>query len=83
MSIHTAKPGSWRWHANQVLAQLYASGRQPTRREIFDAYPFGEREYTPYKVWLEQCRWWADGCPAPAARPRLLAPVSEAQRGLL
>jgi hypothetical protein len=23
---------------------------------LFDAYPFGERKYTPYKIWLDEIK---------------------------
>lgn len=27
-------------------------------KAVFDAYPFGERKYHPYKVWLAVVREW-------------------------
>lgn len=55
----------WRVVANERLAPLFADGKRPTEVEIHDAYPFGMRKYTPYKLWLEQVRWWKAGCPQP------------------
>lgn len=52
---------SWRERATAALAALRL---QPTKDPgeiarqkvlIRDAYPFGERAMTPYKVWLDQC----------------------------
>lgn len=58
---------SWRDYADRVLAEIYAAaeaeGRKPTDKEIFDGYPFGMRQYEPYKVWLEQKKRWARGLP--------------------
>jgi hypothetical protein len=64
---------SWRDSANEVLATLFIIGQPaPTKQQLFDAYPFGMRKYTPYKVWLEQVReWkkaWAKGLSHPDAR---------------
>ena len=53
---------SWRDASNVVLRRLFVD-RLPTDQEIFDAYPFGMRQYWPYKVWREQVRWWKAGCP--------------------
>lgn len=65
-------PASWREWADSVLRELWQEcakqGRAPSKQEIYDAYPFGMREYTPYKVWLEEVRWFKDGCPAVSAR---------------
>lgn len=84
-TFHYALPRShsWRAHANQVLADLFADGHVPTKAEIFNAYPFGMREYTPYKIWLEQVKWWQAGCPARPERIRPAAPVPEGQAVLL
>ena len=71
---HYAEPGSWRDHANSVLAALWEQAaeesRAPTKQEIYDAYPYGMREYTPYKVWLEQVKWFQAGCPGRTAYQR-------------
>ena len=53
----------WRVAANKHLAPLFKDGRVPTRAELRDAYPFGQRAYWPYKIWLEQVKWWKAGCP--------------------
>ena len=54
---------SWRQRTVEVLNALEIERGDPeVKRKIFDAYPFGAREYTPYKTWLEECHriyWWA------------------------
>ena len=59
-----AERGSWRWRADEVLRDLYTeTDGAPTSLQVYCAYPFGERHYTPYKIWLEQVQWWRAGCP--------------------
>ena len=62
-SFSYGMPGSWKESASRTLEPLFKDGRQPTKQELYDAYPFGMREYTPYKVWLEQIDWFKRGCP--------------------
>jgi len=51
---------SWRDRARLVIVQvLRANEGQPDdviKKALFDAYPFGERRYTPYKTWLNEIR---------------------------
>ena len=52
---------TWRERADMVLSDLFDSlPADATDTEIdaavFDAYPFGERRYTPYKIWLQQVK---------------------------
>lgn len=65
----------WRVYARQVLRPLFADGRQPTRRELIEAYPFGERNYTPYKIWLQEVRWFKAGCPDKSRIPAGAVPL--------
>lgn len=50
----------WREKARETLIQLRPkvdmSNIGEARRLVFDAYPFGAREYTPYKIWCEEVR---------------------------
>ncbi len=39
-----------------VIAEHKAAGERAVRRALRDAYPWGERENHPYKVWLDECR---------------------------
>lgn len=51
---------SWRDRAREVIAEVYArvdrNDEAALRKALFDAYPFGERAYTPYKIWLDECK---------------------------
>lgn len=48
---------TWRTAADRVLTRLFVLGQPtPTKEQIRDAYPFGERRYFPYKVWLERVK---------------------------
>lgn len=78
-----SKPPSWGDKADVVLATLFVRGQpHPTEREIFDAYPFGSREYYPYKAWLRRVKAWkvafAKGAfvPREGAAPKAKRPVA-------
>ena len=48
---------SWRQRAVEVLDALPIdkdTDPDEARNVIFRAYPFGDRHYTPYKVWNEE-----------------------------
>lgn len=51
---------TWRERARRSLQEAYdkatAAGLEGKALEkaLFDSYPFGERAYTPYKVWCEE-----------------------------
>jgi len=53
---------SWRQIAQKTIAEVInASGHYPDGiaemiKEIDAAYPFGERRYHPYKMWLKERR---------------------------
>lgn len=50
---------SWATIADRVLADLFVRGQPaPTREQIRDAYPFGERSMWPYKVWGKRIKAW-------------------------
>lgn len=50
---------SWREYAKPIIAKVLAENKGKSEKEIrkalHDAYPFGEREYHPYKIWLDEC----------------------------
>jgi hypothetical protein len=55
--------GSWSDLSDRVLGPLFAAiplGTEDAevRRQVRDAYPFGERKYHPYKVWLKRVAAW-------------------------
>lgn len=59
---------SWRENTNYHLAVVFAELKREgitdadeINRRIYEAYPFGERNYFPYKVWLEQVKKWKAG----------------------
>lgn len=49
----------WALVADEVLARVFrrVTG-MPEDADIRSAYPFGERRYHPYKVWLRRVRAW-------------------------
>lgn len=83
------RPVYWTWcdRADFVLSRLFNEGHfMPSPKEIFDAYPFGMREYFPYKVWLRQVKWWktlTETGRIPQPKARKPEPVSPLQGSLL
>lgn len=74
----------WRKRARQVIDEVIAEHFADTREQIMDAidraYPFGPRQYHPYKMWLAERaltkeRLFSSGdpitrsCPACGAKP--------------
>lgn len=53
-----AKISHWRFHAAQTIERVVATASPGTdlKAAIDAAYPFGERKYAPYKMWLEERR---------------------------
>ena len=51
---------TWRDHIRPIIAAVLAENKgkdQATiRKALKDAYPFGERKYHPYKIWLSEIR---------------------------
>ena len=49
----------WREIAKPIIKKIIAEhGDDPgkLKRELFDAYPFGERKYHPYRIWLDEIK---------------------------
>lgn len=50
----------WRTHARKVIQQVLAENKGKTEKEISkaisEAYPFGQRRYHPYKIWLDEVK---------------------------
>jgi len=47
----------WREYAKPIIASVivqYPLSGKEQRRALRDAYPFGERRYHPYKIWLDE-----------------------------
>lgn len=49
---------AWRDVARPIIAEVLAKGgtRQEQNRLLRDAYPFGQRKYHPYKIWLDEIK---------------------------
>ncbi len=53
---------TWRERARESLQTAYDAARaqglegKALEKALFDSYPFGQRAYTPYKVWCEERR---------------------------
>ena len=50
----------WRKHSAQIIARVISeNGTQDMtelRKELYLAYPYGERKYHPYKIWCDEIR---------------------------
>ena len=51
---------TWRDHARPIVARVLTEtagqSEEAIKKALFDAYPFGMREYHPYKIWLDEIR---------------------------
>jgi hypothetical protein len=51
---------SWRDYARpiiqQVLKETKGQDEKVIRKALRDAYPFGARQYHPYKIWLDEIK---------------------------
>lgn len=59
----TGDMGYWRLVADAAIATALlelpdGAEESAVRQAISKAYPFGERKYHPYKVWLERVKVW-------------------------
>ena len=54
------RESSWRTHARKVIQRVLAENagksEKEIRKAISDAFPFGERKYHPYKIWLDEVK---------------------------
>jgi hypothetical protein len=61
---------NWRDKAQRTIAQVRRDNPTATPEQmdklLFDAYPFGQRKYHPYKIWLEEVKK-AKKLPTPVA----------------
>lgn len=50
----------WRTHSQEVIKKVIAENKGKSEAEIkktiSEAYPFGERKYHPYKIWLDEVK---------------------------
>lgn len=52
--------GTWRSSAKPIIAKVLKDTRGKTEKEIkkalLDAYPYGARQWHPYKIWLDEIK---------------------------
>lgn len=60
---------TWRYYANRTIKQCFdenpelmdfrqnEQSMKAIRKKLKDAYPFGERQYHPYKIWCSEVRF--------------------------
>lgn len=52
--------GTWRDIARPIIAKVLAENEgkteQEKRKALKDAYPFGARQWHPYKIWLSEIK---------------------------
>ena len=50
----------WREHCRPIITKVLDESKGKSESEIKkslrDAYPYGEREYHPYKIWCDEIR---------------------------
>jgi hypothetical protein len=60
VGVEVEMSASWRMRARPIVAQVLHDTKGKPEAEIkkalFDAYPFGMRQYTPYKIWLDEIK---------------------------
>ena len=51
---------TWRDIARPIIADVInrvgVEDEKALKKALFDAYPFGERQYHPYKIWLDEIK---------------------------
>lgn len=51
---------AWRDYAAPIIAKVLKENRgkpeKEVRKALKEAYPFGERKYHPYKIWLDEIK---------------------------
>lgn len=56
-----SKIGKWREEARPIIEKVLRDNAQKSDKEIRaalrEAYPFGEKAYHPYKMWLKEIAW--------------------------
>jgi hypothetical protein len=45
---------TWRERSRAVIACVLNGNPANLKAALFDAYPFGQRRYHPYKIWCEE-----------------------------
>lgn len=70
---------SWRDQARPIVAEVIAkvgtADRKRLKAALREAYPWGPREYHPYRIWCHEIRVQLGEVPElPGRRPRAAAP---------
>jgi hypothetical protein len=69
---------TWRAKARpiikQVLKETEGQGEKEIRKALREAYPFGPRQYHPYKVWLDEIKVQRGLKPAKQPKPLSVDP---------
>lgn len=69
---------TWRQDSQNIIASVKRDNPNATTEELkkllYDAYPFGERKYWPYKVWCE-CVRETTGQPRHREKPTAALPL--------
>lgn len=51
---------TWRDGARPIIAEVLEKTKgcdeSIIKKALYDAYPFGERQYHPYKIWLDEIK---------------------------
>jgi len=50
---------TWRDKARPIIKEVidtHGAGDPKIKKHLADAYPFGERRYHPYKIWLSEIK---------------------------
>lgn len=55
-----SKHATWRDSARPIIVNVLKENQGKPEKEIkkalYEAYPFGERNYHPYKIWLDEIK---------------------------
>lgn len=53
------KESHWRTTSKKIIREIIGrigiSDTEKLKLELRNAYPFGERKYYPYKIWMNEC----------------------------
>lgn len=51
---------TWRDSARPIIAEVLKENEgkdeKIIKKALYDAYPFGQRQYHPYKIWLDEIK---------------------------
>jgi hypothetical protein len=74
----------WRSRARPIIAKVLRETKgqdeKVIREALFEAYPFGQRQYHPYKIWCDEIR--RQRGLLPPKKPKKAPPPDPNQLGL-